>query len=208
MLIIFDFDGTLFFETAKINYYSINKALEEFHKPSVSFERANATVGDTVYKMCENLIESTDEKIVTAYYESLMKHTIDAIKQMAKIEPDAILMLKVLKEKGCKLSICSNAEKIYLDTLLKLFDIRKYFDHVWSFKKGFKKVDGIAHIKSLFNEEKAVMVGDRNEDVLSGKANSCITIAIKNDFGDSDVENADYLVYNHEQMLERLFSLI
>ena len=203
-LVIFDFDGTLFFETSNINYYAINKALAEFGKPNISFERANRTVGDKVTDMCRSLMGTDDEVLVNQYYQFLMKYVLEAIESMAKMEQGAIAMLSTLKHLGYRLAICSNGEKLYLDALFDKFDIRKYFDYIWTFRPGFTKVDGIGYIKQHFQCTKAVMVGDRNEDVISGRANNCTTVAIKNSFGDSEVDSADFVVNSHKEMLEAI----
>ena len=39
--IFFDFDGTLFYGTTDINYYSINLALQDMNRPPISREEAN-----------------------------------------------------------------------------------------------------------------------------------------------------------------------
>ena len=52
------------------------------------------------------------------------------------------------------------------------------------------------------------MVGDRAEDVSSGKANGCITVAMQNDFGARDALGADYDVYTHKELEQVLLRLI
>lgn len=50
--IFFDFDGTLFYGTTDINYYSINLALQDMNRPPISREEANTTVGDRLEDAC------------------------------------------------------------------------------------------------------------------------------------------------------------
>ena len=52
------------------------------------------------------------------------------------------------------------------------------------------------------------MVGDREEDVRSGRANGCVTVAMQNDLGARDAIGADYDVYNHREMEETLLSIL
>ena len=52
------------------------------------------------------------------------------------------------------------------------------------------------------------MVGDREEDVASGKANGCITVAIQNDFGARDAIGADYDVYSHVEMEQTILRIL
>ena len=56
--------------------------------------------------------------------------------------------------------------------------------------------------------QQAIMVGDREEDVASGKANGCITVAIQNDFGARDAIGADYDVYSHVEMEQTILRIL
>ncbi len=197
--VLFDFDGTLFFGTPEINYYVINKALAEMGLASISPEIANSTVGDKLIDLCKKLLKTEDDAIAQNFMQRLVRYTPEAVEKIAKIEPDCIQMLQTVSHHA-PLAICSNAEKNYLDLLLEKFNISHYFQHVWHRKNGFDKKNAIAELKTLLNIKKAIMVGDRAEDVAAGKANQCVTVAIQNDFGARDAIGADFNVRNHLEM--------
>ena len=69
-------------------------------------------------------------------------------------------------------------------------------------------IAAIPELKKILGVEQAIMVGDREEDVVSGKANGCITVAMQNDFGARDAVGADYDVYNHNEMKQTILRIL
>ncbi|NMB94373.1 MAG: HAD family hydrolase [Flexilinea flocculi] len=197
--VLFDFDGTLFFGTTDINYYVINKALTEMGLPSITREIANSTVGDKLIDVSKKLLHTENEVAARDFMRRLICYTPEAIETIAVIEPDCIHMLETLN-RHAPLAICSNAEKEYLDLLLKKFNLEQYFQFIWHRKNGFDKKMAVLELKSILKAEKTIMVGDRAEDISAGKANQCITVAIQNDFGARDALGADFNVRNHLEM--------
>ena len=116
-------------------------------------------------------------------------------------------MLRTLSQR-VPLAICSNAEESYLTVLTEKFQINSCFSYIWHRTPGYDKAAAIPELKRRLHLEQAVMVGDRAEDVSSGKANGCITVAIQNDFGARDAIGADYNVYNHREMEQVLLQII
>ncbi len=207
-LAVFDFDGTLFMKTAEVNMLSMNQALAELGYPPISEEVANSTVGDTMDEISMKLIGTTEPEKRAELFSVLKGYVHKAVDKLGEIEPDAVTMLQTLKEKGYKIALCSNGDADYIETCLKKLDINKYFDAVKTNEYGMSKKYNIGELIYQFKPQKAVMTGDRWEDVTSGKVNGLKTVAIKNDFGDSNVEEADIIVYNHKEMLEAILKLI
>ena len=205
--VLFDFDGTLFYGTTDINYYAINMALEDMGRPAISWEEANSTVGDRIPDACRRLLGTDDPQLCQQLYDGIFRHAPTAIAEHAQIEPECIHMLKTLSEKA-PLAVCSNAERGYLMGLLEKFGILPYFSYVWHSKPGYRKVTAIPELKKILDAQQAIMVGDREEDVASGKANGCITVAIQNDFGARDAIGADYDVYSHVEMEQTILRIL
>lgn len=205
--IFFDFDGTLFYGTTDINYYAINMALEDMGRPPVSRDAANSTVGDRLIDACKRILQTQDEALARQMLDGIMRHAPEAISRYARIEPDCIHMLQTLSQRA-PLAICSNAEESYLTALTEKFQIKSYFSDIWHRTAGYDKKAAIPELMRRMNLSRAVMVGDREEDVSSGKANGCITVAIQNDFGARDAVGADYDVYSHKEMEQVLLQII
>lgn len=205
--VFFDFDGTLFYGTTDINYYAMNLALADMGRAPISREAANSTVGDKIPDACRRILGTDDAALCQAFYDGIFRHAPQAIEEHARIEPDCVEMLRALAQKA-PIAICSNAERVYLMTLLKKFGILELFSHVWHATPGYNKQSAIPELKKLLGLEQAIMVGDRAEDVQSGKRNGCITVAIQNDFGARDAIGADFDVYDHRQMKEVILRLL
>ena len=205
--VLFDFDGTLFYGTTDINFYAMNMALADMGRPSISREVANSTVGDKIPDAVRRILGTDDPALCQAFYDGIFRHAPQAIAEHARIEEDCVHMLKALSEKA-PIAICSNAERGYLMALLEKFGVLPYFTYIWHSKPGYCKATAIPELKKILKVEQAIMVGDREEDVTSGKANDCITVAMQNDFGARDAIGADYDVYNHKEMEAVILSLL
>ena len=110
--IFFDFDGTLFYGTTDINYYSINLALQDMNRPPISREEANTTVGDRLEDACRRILHSDDQDLCARLLQGIIDHSPEAIRRYAAVEPDCVHMLQTLSRQ-VPLAICSNAEPGY-----------------------------------------------------------------------------------------------
>ena len=205
--VLFDFDGTLFYGTTDINFYAMNMALADMGREPISREVANSTVGDKIPDAVRRILGTDDPELCRQFYDGIFRHAPQAIAEHAEIEDDCVHMLKALSEKA-PIAICSNAERGYLMTLLEKFGILPYFTYIWHSKPGYRKATAIPELKKILKVEQAIMVGDREEDVTSGKANGCITVAMQNDFGARDAIGADYDVFSHKEMEETILRIL
>lgn len=144
--IFFDFDGTLFYGTTDINYYSINLALQDMNRPPISREEANTTVGDRLEDACRRILHSDDQDLCARLLQGIIDHSPEAIRRYAAVEPDCVHMLQTLSRQ-VPLAICSNAEPGYLFALLDQFNIRRYFTYIWHRTPGYEQKSGHPRIK-------------------------------------------------------------
>ena len=205
--IFFDFDGTLFYGTTDINFHVINLTLADMGRPPVTREVANSTVGDKLEDACRRILNSDDPELCGRLLQGIMDHAPEAVERYAQIEPDCVHMLRTLSAKVPR-AICSNAEESYLNALLGKFGVLGCFSYIWHRTPGYDKKSAIPRLKKLLGVDRAVMVGDRAEDMSSGKANGCITVAMQNDFGARDAIGADYDVYDHREMERVLLQIL
>ncbi len=205
--IFFDFDGTLFYGTTDINFQVINLTLADMGRPPITREEANSTVGDKLEDACRRILQTDDQTLRDRLLQGIIDHAPEAVERYAQVEPECVHMLRTLSSKA-PLAICSNAEESYLTALLEKFGVRDCFSYIWHRTPGYDKKAAIPRLKELLGVDRAVMVGDRAEDVSSGKANGCITVAMQNDFGARDALGADYDVYNHREMEQVLLQIL
>ena len=205
--IFFDFDGTLFYGTTDINFQVINLTLADMGRPPITREEANSTVGDKLEDACRRILQTDDQTLRDRLLQGIIDNAPEAVERYAQVEPECVHMLRTLSSKA-PLAICSNAEESYLTALLEKFGVRDCFSYIWHRTPGYDKKAAIPRLKELLGVDRAVMVGDRAEDVSSGKANGCITVAMQNDFGARDALGADYDVYNHREMEQVLLQIL
>ncbi len=205
--VLFDFDGTLFLKTEEINLFCMNQALAEMGEPCLTPEQLLATVGATVNEISQVVLGQDDSLKRDEFITRVFLHLPEAIEAIAVLDDSVAFMLKELS-KSTEIAICSNAAPDYLMPLLKKFDVEKYFSYIWSYRDGYNKTSAIPEIKRQLQCKNAIMVGDRLEDVQSGRANDCLTVAIRSGVGLQDAVGADYTVYSHKEMLELLLKIV
>ncbi len=99
-------------------------------------------------------------------------------------------LLQTLKAQGKKIILATSKPEEYAIEILKYFQLYQYFDFIagatMDGSRG-EKADVIAHALKISNIEdrtKAIMVGDRNYDILGAKENGLDSIGVLFGFGD------------------------
>ena len=120
-------------------------------------------------------------------------------------------MLQNLKDSGKILIIATSKPEEFTLKILEHFDLLKYFDHVagatMDGSRG-EKVDVIRHairISGIEDKSQAIMIGDRNYDILGAKENGLESMGVLFGFGDYEElskAGADYIVEKVEDILK------
>ncbi len=122
-----------------------------------------------------------------------------------KAFPDAE-MLAHFKQLGLKLAAVSNASQECTEFVLKLFDLKQYFDAI--FGKDYSYLDGVKPSPYLIEKalnalnlrpEEVLVVGDSHHDVLAAKRARVRVVNITR-FG--EVEGANYYVKDLRELVE------
>ena len=127
--------------------------------------------------------------------------------------------LRMLKEKGCILSVATSKPTEPTLRILEKFGVRKYFDVVvgsnpdgtGSDKKNIisqvleslKKDHGLT--EDMIDENQVVMIGDRRYDIEGGKACGLQTIGVLYGYGsreEFEAAGADHIVETPNDILE------
>ena len=122
-------------------------------------------------------------------------------------------VLEQLKEKGKKLYVSTSKPEEFAITILKHFDLYKYFDLV-----GGASMDGTRSVKSdvikytlakanINSIENAIMVGDKYHDILGAKSVNMASLGVTYGYGDYNElkkAGADYIVNTPTDILNIL----
>ncbi len=183
-IIIFDLDGTLL-NTLEDLADSTNFALKTLGYPERSVEEVRNFVGNGVAKLIERAIpdgvENPDfEKCLNLFKENYSKNMYNKTAPYSGI----IDMLKILKNKGCKIAVVSNKFDIAVKELCK-----KYFSDLIDIAVGENEANGIKKkpapdtvlsvVEQLCaNIDDCVYVGDSEVDIMTAKNSGmpCISV--------------------------------
>ena len=121
-------------------------------------------------------------------------------------------LFEKLKSEGKKMILATSKPWIYAEIILEKFDLKKYFDFVaGSEMNGVRtnKADVIKYAIDKYNIpiNNAVMIGDREHDIIGARKNGLMTIGVLYGFGNKGElksAGADYIA----ESVENLFDLI
>lgn len=169
--ILFDLDGTLI-DTNKVIFESFKHAFE-VNLPEVSLndDLISSFVGPTLHQTFGNYTSDADliEKMIQDYRSFYVDYEMGNF----EIYPQVIDVLKKLKEQGFQLSIVTSKFREAAMPSFNFYGLGEYFD-------AFVALDDVEYPKphrnavdvalSRFpNHKKAIMIGDNQSDILSGK---------------------------------------
>ena len=120
-------------------------------------------------------------------------------------------MLRSIHVSGRKVVLATSKPEGFALRILEYFDLKKYFDVVAGASMDSsrsKKGDVIAYALSMcdgLRKEKAVMVGDREHDIIGAKENGLDSIGVLYGYGSEEELKecgADYIVGQPEDILD------
>lgn len=200
--IFFDYDGCLhnsikiYAPAFKKAYaYLVAKGLAE-HK-AWQDEEISYWLGFNSHDMWKAFTPHLDEDVRNLCSELIGEEMKQLVEQgKAELYPGALEVLPYLKNKGYRLVFISNCRIYYKDCHNKLFHLDNYFEElVCSEEYDFiPKYEMLGKIKSRYPGEMAI-VGDRKQDIESGKRNKIYTIGCRYGFcSEGELDEADVTV--------------
>ena len=150
--------------------------------------------------------KSTIEEIVNKYPEVLSKYTVEEMSSyyekimsdsLMNVDPNILIMLQQLKEKGYKMCILSDATFVDIKDY-KECPLFKYFDYaVFSCNYGVTKPDKRIYrtaMNVMGGSDVAIFIGDGgHEELIGAKENGMITIKTEWFKKRSDFNSVDYV---------------
>ncbi len=223
--ILFDLDGTLTDSSEGITksvQHALNKLgikendqamLRRFIGPPLdeSFEKFYGLDKETALKAVDYYRERYSD---TGIYENVLFDGIDKL-------------LAALKNDGYIVALATCKPEIYVPRILKHFNIDGYFDaEVGSELEGGERRHKNQVIDEVFvrlseagltgtddiimAKSKAIMIGDRKDDILGAKASGIESMGVRYGFAEEqelEIAGADYIVETVEDIREKLKTL-
>lgn len=201
--ILFDLDGTITDSGVGITN-SVAYALKKFDIPTENHSELQKFIGPPLTDSFQKFYQFSPEDSIKAvdYYREYYaekgiyeNHVFDGIQEL----------LHQLKEKDKNLIVATSKPEYYAKIIIKHFQLDTYFSLVaGSHMDGtrVKKTEIIQHIMqtlNILNPKDAVMIGDREFDIIGAQQNQMKSIGVLYGFGNRkelEQAGADYIVEN------------
>lgn len=199
--VLFDLDGTLSDSSLGITnaiVYALKKyGIEEKHENCLRF------IGPPLGPELQKVYGLKDPKEAVDFFR---EYYADKGWHENELYPGIKEVLKDLKNQGKTLLVATSKPEFFAKQILKHFGIFNYFDGVFGASMDESKVhkdEIIEEALSSVNYNKAIMVGDREHDVLGAHKNNIPCAGVLYGFGSKEeLENAkaDYIIANIQDL--------
>ena len=194
--LIFDLDGTISDPFVGLSA-SINHALRANQFDAVDPERIRPLIGPPLHVIFPTLVGPVGGDLLTRLIEDYREHYGAVGYAENSLYAEMPETIHGLSEKGFTLGICTAKREDYARKIVAMFGLDHHFAFVDG-GAGMSKIDQLARIlKSGIDAESAVMIGDRDADLLAASNNNLHSVGVLWGFGDRDELEAaqpDYLV--------------
>lgn len=187
-VIYFDWDGTLA-DSMPICIGECRMALKALGLPDLPDETIRLCNGPTNEEGCDIL--HVPEAMREEFLNLRQTSGLSLVPTLQRLFPGVRDMLETLRH-SARLAIVSNGMSEYLEKSLHTLHLEGVFERVQGHIPGRTKAELLGDMLRDMRPERAIMVGDRLGDILSGKANGLPTVAACFGYGDeSEYAQAD-----------------
>lgn len=207
--ILFDLDGTLTNPELGITN-CVMYALEKFGIKESDRKKLYPFIGPPLTYSFQNFYGLSEEESKQAVIFYRERFSVKGLyeNEVYKGVPE---MLQSLKQQGKVIILATSKPEKFAVEILKHFDLYQYFDYIagatMDGSRG-EKADVIAYaleISNIEDKSQAVMVGDRNYDILGAKEHGLDSMGVLFGFGDlEELTNAGatYIAETVEEILK------
>ena len=202
-IVFFDLDGTIS-DSGQGIINGITYAQEKLNLRPLSLEEKRSCIGPPFAQTLSRLWNVSFEEaehIIDVYREY---YTVTGIYENY-LYPDMEKLLKELTDMGYEVRICSAKPLKMVKTVLEYFKIDKYFTSLTGAQMHGKYPGKGVLIEQILKETntKAIMVGDRSDDIEGGKYNNIPSIGVLWGYGTRDeleTSGADFIADSIEDI--------
>lgn len=194
-LVIFDVDGTLF-QTEQVTVPAVTQACRAFHLEPPSRDEICSYVGARVEDYEVWLARLGGPGLASELIETANRLELGFIREYGRLYPGTRETLRLLKEEGFVLAVCSNGSEPYIHEVLNTHGLMDCFSMV--LLRGTLLADKTAVVGAILDALRPrafAVVGDREGDITAARAHQGYAIAAAYGYGDpSEWKDADALV--------------
>jgi len=181
--LVFDLDGTISNPFTGI-HNSVNYALDAFGHPRVPAADFHAHIGPPIDATFRYLLADVDTDHVLNLVAKFRERYAATGYAENELYPDMPETLAQLRARGYRLGICTGKRVDFATRILEMFELGALFDFIDGGDIGISKQQQLARLRtSKLVPADALMIGDRDSDIHSARANDLDAIGVLWGFG-------------------------
>lgn len=203
--LVFDLDGTLSDPKEGI-LHSTNSALSEFGYAPIPAEAVDTYIGPPLDFAFRQITGAEDDDHIRALISRYRETYARTGYAENTLYSGIAALLETLSKRSVKLGVCTSKRVDFAESILSLHRIRRYFEFVDGGDVGISKEQQLQRLlaKRVLSEN-AVMIGDRDVDMVSARSNGLASAGVLWGYGSRQElmqENPTYLFEKPGQLIE------
>jgi phosphoglycolate phosphatase len=208
--IIFDLDGTLVDSKPGL-LNALRYVLDKTGMDLPAEEIIDSLIGPPVQQGMKNILGLNDKQVEISSRLFREYYSERGLFE-GEVYPGIRLLLEELVTEGAKLYIATSKHAMFLPTILRHFELDRYFDDTEAsegtvLQTKAELITNLMDRNRLEPSHRVVMIGDTKFDIVGGKANGISSIAVGYGFGVNEELQAlgpDYFAADVDELTEIL----
>ena len=185
--ILFDLDGTLTDPKNGI-FRCIQYALDQLGATSPEVDRLDWCIGPPLKNSFSRLLNTKDGTILDQALFYYRKRFSERGMFENVIYPEVIPSLRRIKTAGIRIFLATSKPTVFAKQIVDYFNLTPFFDAVYGSELNghlSDKGELVAHILDTesLDPKMSLIVGDRSHDIIGGKKNCIMTVAVSYGYG-------------------------
>ncbi len=202
--VFFDLDGTLTDPKTGITR-SIRYALERLGLDCPSDDELTRCIGPPLLGSLQSIVGAALAPIALEHYRERFS---EVGWRENEVYPGIHELLRQLAESGRPLYVATSKPLVFANRIIRHFELEQYFSRIFGSELDGTRSDKVGLLRFAISEvdrtDHAVMVGDREHDILGAKANALGSIGVTYGYGSQQElqsAGADRVVHSPEMLL-------
>jgi phosphoglycolate phosphatase len=195
--LIFDLDGTLF-RVETVTVPAVKTAFKSLGLAPPTKNRILSGIGKVTQRFYQELLPEGKRNLASVLQTIGSENEILLLRQgKGQLYSGTKKVLGHLRDNGYHLGLISNSSYKYFREIIQAFSLAPFFSHTLCAgeTKGFQKRDLIRRIGNLLGGTKAIVIGDRKEDILAAKENGLKSVGCLYGYGSrEELEAAEWKI--------------
>ena len=193
MLLMFDLDGTLY-RTASSFLPTMRAVYSAYGRQDPDDKLILSRIGEPFDTFLDWLVAQGLSQDRAELAQVIAQREQQSIQENGALFPGTAETLRTLAERGCRLAICTNGDRLYAESVLGRFNLLALFASIQTLEDNTRtKADMINDLRRTFPHRHAWMIGDRYHDLEAGRNTGCTIVAATYGYGTVDeMSSADH----------------